>query len=456
MLLRRGLTLANTRRVFAARKAPTADALTSGDPQVALRAALESPAPALGLDVRAGAYVLHADAGMRDVRVVVVGDIARAARGRATAVAALYDLDGKPVSAMESVLDVPAGRRTADHRADRAAGALSLRVAVRDAAGHVGSLERPVDARWKKVGAIETPGLVLFRLALGASAPSGLVLDSIIRSEQLITQLSRWPAADCDDADRVRGDAAGERGAAGTTPGADRGDHGRRAVARDALPAVTLPPGRYTMTAKIGTTGLARSFSVPAAAVPSGVPNRRPRPHRRADRDERRSAPASGPPRPAGPARTRRRPSSAAARFSTSTVLAAGFVGPLIDRLAARPERQPCAPRSRAPRPARGRPTIPRTGRWRPAGSPHFVAGLGRLQAGDLDAATRAFPRRAAGGTRLHAGAGLSRRLLCRRGQGSAGRERLADGPGTRALAAGPPPLTIEARLRVNEPAAAS
>ena len=42
-------------------------------------------------------------------------------------------------------------------------GTYVLRVAVQDAQGRIGSLERLVDARWKKTGGIETPGLVLFR-----------------------------------------------------------------------------------------------------------------------------------------------------------------------------------------------------------------------------------------------------------------------------------------------------
>jgi hypothetical protein len=269
-LLRRGLTLANTRRVFAATKSPAADALASGDAQAALRAALESPSPELALDVRAGAYVTHADAGVRDVRVVVVGDVARAAAGTATAVAALYDLNGKPVSAMENVIQVAVGGGgPVTIELTVPAALYVLRMAVRDAAGHIGSLERPVDARWKKVGAIETPGLVLFRSALGASTPSGLVLDSIARSEQLIAQLTLSPSSDrttpivfevTRPGDPV---AAARRHAriAETTAGV--------LVARDALPAVTLPPGRYTMTARIGdgSATLSRAFSIVAVGA---------------------------------------------------------------------------------------------------------------------------------------------------------------------------------------------
>jgi VWFA-related protein len=274
-LLRRGLTIANTRRILAASASPTAKALASGDPQTVLRAALESPAPELGLDVRAAAYVTHADAGIRDVRVVVVGDVGRAAAGPAVAVAALYDLAGRPASAMENVVEVAAaGAGPLTIELTVPAALYVLRVAVRDAAGHVGSLERPVDARWKKVGAIETPGLVLFRSALGAQTPSGLVLDSIRHGEQLISQLTLAPSA--DRATPIVFEV--------TRPGDPAPAARRRAriaettagvlVVRDALPTVTLPPGRYTMTARIGdgSASVARAFRIVAADGEPGGP----------------------------------------------------------------------------------------------------------------------------------------------------------------------------------------
>jgi hypothetical protein len=251
-LLRRGLTLTNTRRVFAATRSPAVPA-AGGDARAALRAALESPTPELGLDVRAGTYVLHADAGMRDTRVVVVGDVARGSVGPATAVAALFDLDGRPATAMETVVDVAAaGSGPLTIELTVPAALYVLRVAVRDAAGKVGSLERPVDARWKHVGPVVTPGLVLFRSALGASTPSGLVLETVTRGEALVAQLSL--AASTDRATPIvfevtRPDdpapvARRVARIAETTAGV--------IVARDALPAATLPPGRYTLTAKIG------------------------------------------------------------------------------------------------------------------------------------------------------------------------------------------------------------
>jgi hypothetical protein len=151
-----------------------------------------------------------------------------------------------------------------------------LRVAVRDATGHLGSLERAVDARWKKVGAIETPGLVLFRSALGAPTPSGLVLDSITRSEQLISQVTLSPSTDRttpivfevtrpgDPAPVARRQAR----IAETTAGV--------VVARDALPVATLPPGRYTMSARIGdgSAALSRGFSVIASGARNATTTR--------------------------------------------------------------------------------------------------------------------------------------------------------------------------------------
>ena len=124
-VLRPGAKLAGNRRILAATVSPTAKALASGDAQTALRAALESPTPVLDVDVRATSYVLHGEAGSRDVRIVVVGDVGRAVAGKATAVAALYDSRGAP-----GQRDGERGRRAGERvgrrvdRNPRAAGAL--------------------------------------------------------------------------------------------------------------------------------------------------------------------------------------------------------------------------------------------------------------------------------------------------------------------------------------------
>jgi len=270
-VLRPGAKLAGNRRIMAATVSPTAKALASGDAQTALRAALESPTPVLDVDLRATSYVLHGEAGSRDVRIVVVGDVGRAAAGKATAVAALYDLEGRPAKAMENVVDVPAsGSAPVSIDVPAPPGLYVLRLAVRDAEGHVGSLERPIDARWKTIAGVETPGLVLFRSALGASTPSGLLFGPVTTREQVIAQVAL--SAPLPDATTQIVFEVTRPGSA--TPAARRTARiaqttGGTTVARDALPAVTLPPGRYTWSVKIGAGPalLTRDFTV-AAATP--------------------------------------------------------------------------------------------------------------------------------------------------------------------------------------------
>jgi len=268
-VLRPGVKLAGNRRILAATASPTAKALASGDPKAALRAALESPTPVLDVDVRATSYVLHGEAGSRDVRVLVVGDVGRAIAGKATAVAALYDLEGRPANAMESVVDVPAdGSAPVSIEVPAPPGLYVLRLAVRDAEGHVGSLERPIDARWKSLGGVETPGLVLFRSALGASTPAGLVFGPVTTREQVIAQVALSGPLP-DPATQIVFEVTRP---GNPTPAARRTARiaqttGGTTVARDALPAVTLPPGRYTWNVKIGSGPalLTRDFTVTAA-----------------------------------------------------------------------------------------------------------------------------------------------------------------------------------------------
>ena len=250
-----GAKLAGNRRILAATVSPTAKALASGDAQTALRAALESPTPELDVDLRATSYVLHGEAGSRDVRIVVVGDVGRAAAGKATAVAALYDLEGRPAKAMENVVDVPAsGSAPVSIDVPAPPGLYVLRLAVRDAEGHVGSLERPIDARWKTIGGVETPGLVLFRSALGATTPSGLLFGPVTTREQVIAQVAlSGPFPDAATQIVFEVTRPGSPAPAARRTARIAQTTGGTTVARDALPAVTLPPGRYTWSVKIGT-----------------------------------------------------------------------------------------------------------------------------------------------------------------------------------------------------------
>jgi hypothetical protein len=246
------LSLSGYRKVMAGARAAPPPA-PAGDPAEAIRAALERPTLVTDLDLRATSYVLHDEGNTRDtVRVVVVGDVERAAAGPAMTLAVLYDAEGRPVANAGRTIDV--ARDGPGHLLTALAvrpGSYRLRIAVRDAEGRIGTLERGVEARWVPAGSAETTGLVLFRQR-GAAAPPEPVLEGVSGGDLVIVQLALGASA------------------AGPTPEVEIGvslDGGaeplltRRARAartdagvvlvRDVLSMSLLPPGRYIVTASV-------------------------------------------------------------------------------------------------------------------------------------------------------------------------------------------------------------
>jgi hypothetical protein len=383
---RPGVTLASYRRVLSGtRPGPEAPA----DPETALRDALKGGPLRTGVDLRATSYVLHATTSATDLRVVAVGDVNRAAPGRAKAVAALYDFDGRPVTAMENTVDVgPDGPGPLSVELTAPPGTYVLRVAVLDAQGRIGSLERLVDARWKKTGGIETPGLVLFHSDRATRSLPRPVFDGVTTAEEMTAQVALAGAA----ADK-KPQVVFELARVGTTAvlvrrtGRIAQTTGGTTVAQETLPASMLPPGRYTLSAKIGTAGasLSRTFNVSAPATVAPMPTAA----------AAGAAPAaSGVPSAATGGGSHARAATlsfAKPRFATATVLDAAFVTPLLDRLAARPDT--AIVRDAIERSKAGPwPTDNAKGPLAPAPlAANFVAGLGRLQAGDLEEAAQAF-----------------------------------------------------------------
>jgi hypothetical protein len=187
-------------------------------------------------------------------------------------VAALYDLDGKAVTAMENAVAIPAVGPAALSVAMRAPpGPYILRLAVRDVDGHLGSLERTVDARWKKVGSVETPGLVLLRAGGDAGSTPKPVFRTVTSAEQVIAQVplagvvGQKPQVTFE----VRADGSpspvfhqiGRLGSTSTGV----------TVAEAVVPVSTLAPGRYTVSATIllgSSATFARTFLVEPGSAP--------------------------------------------------------------------------------------------------------------------------------------------------------------------------------------------
>jgi VWFA-related protein len=383
---RPGASLASYRRVLAGAR-PKAEA--PADAETALRDALKGGPLLTGVDLRATSYVLHATTNPQHLRVVAVGDVNRAAPGRAKAVAALYDVDGRPVTAMENTVDIgPDGPGALSVELTAPPGTYVLRVAVLDAEGRIGTLERLVDARWKKTGGIETPGLVVFRSDRATRSAPRPVFDGVTTADEITAQLALSGAAG-DKKPPVVFEVArvGSTAPLVRRTGRIAQTTGGTTVAQETLPASMLPPGRYTLSAKVGTGAgsLSRTFTVSAAAAVAPASTAAG-----AGAAPAASAVASATSGRGGHARAGAL-SFAKPRFSTSTVLDAAFVAPLIDRLAARPDSS--AVRD-AIEQAKSGPWPTDSGKGPLAAAPlaaQFFAGLGRLQQGDLEEAAQAF-----------------------------------------------------------------
>jgi VWFA-related protein len=267
-VLRAGAKLAGYRRIVAA----NARVPVAADPTAALRDALESTTPVTGLELRATSYVLHGtDAASRALRVVVVGDVSGASAGPASAVAAIYTLDGRNVTAMENAVAIPgAGPAPLSIALNVPPGPYILRLAVRDVDGHLGSLERPVDARWRRVSGVESPGLVLLR-GDGAGGVLKPLFRTVSAGERVIAQVpliapaGQKPQVTFEArAEDGLGPAFHQIGRLGTTSTGVM-------VAEATVPVGALVPGRYTLTATItpgATVAFGRSFVVEPVSAP--------------------------------------------------------------------------------------------------------------------------------------------------------------------------------------------
>jgi VWFA-related protein len=260
---RPGVSLETHRKVMAGVR----PAAIPADPTAALQSAIESAALKADVDLRCTSYVLHDENNAREtVRVIVAGDVARASAGPATALAVIYDLDGKPMAnagqRLDVVTDAPA-RFQALLKVKP--GSYRLRVAVRDVEGHIGTLERGIDARWLKAGEAETTGLVLYRVAAVTGSQPEPLFEGVSAGDRVVAQLAIGaPAGSAPSRVLLELTKAGEA-APLLTKNARMGQTPTGVtLAQEALPAALLTPGRYTLAATVqpGNVRFTRSFQV--------------------------------------------------------------------------------------------------------------------------------------------------------------------------------------------------
>jgi VWFA-related protein len=384
---RPGVTIRSHRKVIAIDDRPVRT--EESDPEAALSAALVAAAPQTGLALRATSYFLHEDESAPDrLRVLAAAEITGAAAGPATVRLGLFDESGHLVAGIDRDVQIPTtGPGSVSAALHAPPGVYSLRIAARDREGRVGTVQRDVDLQWHAVGSVKTTGLALFQVGASAGEAPVPVVDSIPRSERLIAQLAFTAGSPEAPEPSPVLEITAEGGSAPLLRQpirVSRMEDGRRWLAQQTISMSLLPPGSYTVSAQVaaGVPPLRRRIDVlPETPGPAAPPA--------AGATDASGAVATT----AAAASTKLALASLAkpAPFDPSRVLDPARLGPVLTHLGNRPDA--AAAREALQRLASGPwPMDPAKGPL--AASPvaaHFVAGIGALQAGDLEAAAVQF-----------------------------------------------------------------
>jgi VWFA-related protein len=240
-----------------------------------LRAALLSPAPATGVGLKLTSYAAAYRDDPTRVSLVLAGEASHLAGGQASFLVALRDAAGKEVATEERPLGTPADDRLPfTFSLPVARGTYTVRLAVIDSAGHVGSVEHQAEAREVRLGPLAGFGPLMVRLPAEANARPLIALEGVGYAERLALQLDLQ-----GDADRLA-DADVEFEIASTAEGPAlvrtdatvSHDASRGSALAEAMPDVRLlPPGRYIVRARVSSGGedlgeLRRPFEIAGPA----------------------------------------------------------------------------------------------------------------------------------------------------------------------------------------------
>jgi Flp pilus assembly protein TadD len=263
-------------------------------------------------------------------------------------------------------------------------------MAVRDAAGRLGSLHRNVDLRWRTIAEdLETTGLALFRGGTAAGGGAQPVVDTVRRDERLIAQVafSSPQAGTRDPAVVIEVTPEGASAPVVRRPTrVGRLGSGPQRLAQEVVPVSLLPPGRYTVAALVtpaaprraregvaDVPALTRTIDVLSELVgesPAGTLV---------------ASPSAVPTQLAALALVK------PAQFETASVLDPARVAPILERLRGRVG-DPVVSDALIRLQSGPWPTDASTGPLAAAPvASHFVTGLGHLQAGDFEVAAAAF-----------------------------------------------------------------
>lgn len=261
--VKRGRVSVRARRELQVAPAASEGRAVDPSPSAAILAALRAPLPALGLKLRAASYVL-ADADQSKVRVVVSAELGEGF-ARPTRMGLGYDL----IDMQGNVVRGHAGPVTLEPGADGrlryreefsvAPGDYTFKLAATDAAGHLGSLDRPLRARLTRVGPISVADLVL-NDEREARRGTELDVEPVVSSGHLtcVVDMKTAPGALPRDVvvrfELVDPDGRVEQSVASSLISSE---DGARHIARATIDASALPAGEYVAHALISAAGSA-------------------------------------------------------------------------------------------------------------------------------------------------------------------------------------------------------
>ncbi len=240
-----------------------------------LASALDSPVLATGVGLRMTSYVAADPESSSNLKLVLTGEASRMQSGEASFQLLVRDLDGRKIVTTEQPLSETAANGVLPFSTNITVppGTYIVRFALMDSTGHVGAVERRIDARGTALGPITATGPLLVRVPARATGDPRLALDGVRQDERLALELdlegdsSRLSnavvkfeiAAKADGPALVSADAA-------VSAGSRTGSYLAQAVADMRV----LPPGDYMVRAKVRSGNeplgeMRRPFSVTGA-----------------------------------------------------------------------------------------------------------------------------------------------------------------------------------------------
>jgi VWFA-related protein len=220
-----------------------------------LASALESPVLATGVGVRMTSYLAGDPEKPSTLKVVLAGEGSRLQPGEATYQLLIRNLDGNRIVTTEQPLGDPVdGLLPFSTNVSVPPGVYIVRFAIMDNAGHVGAVERRIDARETEFGELGVTGPLLVRVPNHTAGDPRLALDGVGQNERLALELDLEGEAAQIENSAVKFEIASKadgpallRADAAISPGSRSGLHLAQAVADMRV----LPPGQYILRTKL-------------------------------------------------------------------------------------------------------------------------------------------------------------------------------------------------------------